>query len=336
LKKNLFNKTLIIGLGLIGGSFAKALRHNEISNEIFGCDLDPETLDLAQEQGVINADFSLEKGVISDFDFIVIAAPLSAYEVIFQKLQNKISPNVIIIDLGSIKNFKIRNLSQNFIACHPIAGSDDSGFEHSSVDLFLGKKFIICSDHPQKNIVVELAKKIGATAEFMNVVEHDQIFALVSHLPQFLSFLTLEFSPKKIEDDFFKTAFRLDKSNPEIWEDIFKMNERNLEKFYMEFFDELEKYAKHPEKILQKISTISVPNFDENFLKENFTAIFFRALVVHCYLQIPQIKSFQKHAGQGFKDFTSIVGILNYNQETLLDLIKNNRPEILKIINSLS
>jgi prephenate dehydrogenase len=360
-------KTLVIGLGLIGGSFAKTLKQNKISAEIFGCDLDLETLDLAQDEGVIDGVISLEEN-IAQFNLIVIATPLSAYEKIFRKLQNKISTDAIIIDLGSVKNFKIKNLPQNFIPCHPIAGSENTGFEHALADLFLGKKFIICSQHSQRNKVAEIATKIGAEVEFMDAKSHDEIFALVSHLPQFLSFLTAEFSPKNIEDEFFKKAFRLDNSSPEIWEDIFKMNEGNLEKFYLEFFDNLEESVMQLSVPMQvrvgvsdpdpmfasKVTEGQSPNlgFDanmwtgsedpvqrkiqQNFFQENFPAIFFRALVAQSCLKIPQIKTYAKHAGQGFHDFTSIIEVLNCDQQILTDLVKKNHKEILKIFNSIS
>jgi len=404
----LFKKTLIIGLGLIGGSFAKALRQNQVSLEIFGCDLDPKTLEMAQEQGAIDGVTFLEDD-ISNFDFIVVAAPLSTYEKIFEKLKNKISSDAIVMDLGSIKNLKIKDLPKNFIPCHPIAGSENSGFEHALANLFSGKKFIICSENSARNKIVEVAKKIGAEVEFMDAKSHDEIFALVSHLPQFLSFLTAEFSPKKIEDEFFKTAFRLDNSSPEIWEDVFKMNEKNLEKFYLQFFDELEKAIKNLmagklkfdanlwtgsgdpvqqelnpvqqelDPIQQELETIrqelnpvqqelepvqqeekiihsqpsSLAHSGEDLMSSSsnltkslmlhikdddvfFTRIFFRALVAQSFLKIPQIKIFQKHAGQGFSDFTSIVEVLNFDAHLLADLAKKNQQKILKIFQSIS
>ncbi len=316
-----FNKTLIIGLGLIGGSFAKSLRQNQLSKQIFACDLDLETLELAQEEKVIDGITFLEEGV-ADFDFIVIAAPLSAYEDIFDDISPSLNPEAIVIDLGSVKDFDMESLPQNFIPCHPIAGSENSGFEHSTADLFSGRKFIICSENPKRNKVAEVAKKLGSEVEFMSGEKHDEIFALVSHLPQFLSFLTLEFSPKNIEDEFFKKAFRLDDSSPELWEDIFEINEENLEKFYLVFFDELERAVEN----LYSKSTDVVPS--EGFFAENFAAIFFRVLVVQSYLKIPEIKAYAKHAGQGFKDFTSIIEVLNYDQKLLDGLIRKNHSKI--------
>jgi len=333
----LFQKTLIIGLGLIGGSFAKALKNANASKEIFAHDFDEESMDLAKADGIVQDFPSLEEN-LSEFDFIVLATPLSAYEEIFDEISGRISPKAIIIDLGSIKNLKIKNLPKNFIPCHPIAGSEKAGFENSTADLFHDKKFIICPEGVDKNSLEKLEnviKKIGAKAEFLEAKKHDEIYALLSHLPQFISFLTKEFSPKNIQDEFFKTAFRLDDSDPEIWSDIFELNEKNLEKFYLKFFDELENNIQSLEKILVKNSS-NLPKFDEKFFEENFAAIFFRVLVVASYLEITEIKSFQNYAGSGFRDFTSIISLLNVDQKKLSDLIQKNRKQILKIFNSIS
>jgi prephenate dehydrogenase len=359
----LFQKTLIIGLGLIGGSFARALRQAKISKEIFACDADEKVMDSAKNSGVID-EFILLQENLSEFDFIILSAPLSSYEEIFEEISNRLSSKAIIIDLGSVKNFKIKNLPKNFIPCHPIAGSDKAGFENSKADLFLDKKFIICPENSDKKSLEkleEVVKKIGAKAEFLEAKKHDEIYALVSHLPQFLSFLTKEFSPKNIEDEFFKTAFRLDNSSPELWEDIFAMNEKNLEKFYLEFFERLEKNIHSlaqdlaQDGVCNPVLTFSskqlnnanvwtglqTPSSDtssdaEKFFEQNFPAIFFRALVAKSYLEITKIKTFQNYVGTGFIDFTSITKILNYDQEKLRELIRKNHAKILKIFDSIS
>lgn len=341
MSEKIFNKSLIIGLGLIGGSFAKALRKNDVSAKIYAFDQDPDSLEKAIKSGVID-DFIMLDEKISDFDFIVLATPLSAYKKIFETIASKISPQAIIIDLGSLKNpvLKIvpKNLRPNFIACHPIAGSEKTGFENSDAELFLGKKFIICPENSDQNAlkkVEEVVKKIGANFEVLEAKKHDEIYGLVSHLPQFISFLTKDLSPKKITDDFFKTAFRLDNSDAEIWSDIFKLNDENLEKFYLEFFDHLEVAVKNPQNLKNPTET-TLKEFDEKFFEENFAAIFFRAIIVASYLQISEIKNFQNYAGSGFRDFTSIAAILNYEPEKLEKLIQKNRSQILKNFNSLS
>ena len=336
----LFEKTLIVGLGLIGGSFAKALHQHKISKEIFAFDLDAEAIDLAKNDGIIDGGADNLGLLDKKFDFIVIATPLSVYEEIFDEISNYISPKTIIIDLGSLKNFIAeilpKNLEKNFIGCHPIAGSEKIGFENSDAKLFLNKKFIICKDTKNDSAVIkkveDLVKIIGCNIDFLDAKKHDEIYALVSHLPQFLSFLTKEFSPKNIKDEFLKTAFRLDDSDPEIWADILELNEENMEEFYVKFFDNLENNI----NVTPSSEKAEFSVTDIEFFETNFAAIFFRALVVKSYLEIPEIKTLKTYAGSGFRDFTSIINILNYEPEKLKNLIQKNQRKITKIFDSLS
>ena len=155
-------------------------------------------------------------------------------------------------------------------------------------------------------------------------------------MPQFLSFLTSEISPKNIKDDFFKTAFRLNNSNPEIWTDIFELNQNNMEKFYIKFYDSLEKSMLDPDESIQEHKKGKKPQFDEKFLIKNFASIFFRALIVKNYLKIAEIKKYSSYSGSGFKDFISIVDIFNYDKDKLLQLTKKNHLKIIELFESIS
>ena len=332
-------KTLIIGLGLIGGSFAKALKTQEISNKIIACDLDEESLELAKSDNIIDGfftDLTHLMDEIDSFDLIVVATPLSSYKEILAKISNVKS---LVIDLGSVKNFQFKKLPQNFIPCHPIAGLENSGFEYSSADLFKNKKFIICKENAQ---VTELAEKIGALPENMGSKKHDEIYALVSHLPQFLSFLTGEFSPKEITDELFAKAFRLDNSDPEIWDDVFKMNEENLENFYLEFFDNLEEnLSKNAEELFEiltslKPETTDLADSSAVFFDENSAAVLFRLIIAVSYLQIVKIKKFLPYAGSGFADFTSIIFVTNFDKEKTINLIAANKKQLDIFLQSIS
>lgn len=340
-----FNKTLIIGLGLIGGSFARACHKYGVSDQIYAFDTDKNSLDLALDEKIIDGVSDLENNLQS-FDFIVIASPLKTYDKIFKQLGKSASDQAIIIDLGSLKEFATKqipqNLKANFVPCHPIAGLEKSGFKNSVADLFLDKKFIICKEKSSQDAVEKVAKvinKIGASVEFLEAKQHDKIYSLVSHLPQFLSFLTKEFSPENSTNEFFKTAFRLDNSSPEIWSDIFNLNQKNLEEYYLEFFDNLEKLQKNPELAFNE--ALSKTQHDENdeikkFLIDNFASVFFRVLVVVSYLKIKDLKNFKNYSGSGFRDFTSIIEILNYDKNFLRDLIKKNQQNISKLLQSIS
>lgn len=332
-------KILIIGLGLIGGSFAKAIREKNIAQQIFALDPDIEAINNARNQKIID-NFSLIDSQVKDYDLIVIACPLTNYPQVFQQLANHLDNKSLVIDLGSIKNFdkKLLKLIPNFIGCHPIAGSDQSGYLNSDCDLFSGKKFVICNYHniDSVEIVKEIINKIGSNFIELSASKHDEIFALTSHLPQFLSFLCTEFSPKKNQNEFIQKAFRLDKSSPEIWSDIFKLNEINLEKFYQQFFTNFSNIAQQLKNFTSSKQFLTINNI---FIKEpiaikitdlepEFSRIFFRLLVVLSYLKIDKIKDYIEYTGSGFADFTSIASLSQFNHPDLDLLIKKNLPKI--------
>lgn len=330
--KFLFKNINIIGLGLLGGSLAKACKKYGVGEKIYGFDADKSQTDFALENKIIDGIYNFSSS--SSEDLIIICAPLSRYEEIFKKIgatledQKKyldenlqtMSEKPIIIDVGSLKDFTtqlstfllIKN-KINFIPCHPIAGSEKSGVVNSDADLFNGKKVIIT---PYENIKYDEnhIKKvklfweiIGSKTdqvpmkelvESINSKEHDKIFALVSHLPQFLSFIAKE-DFKNGENEILNRHFRLQNSNPRIWQEIFKLNEKNL-RYYLDFF---------------------VKNLD-NFQNENH-----RLVLVESFLKIPDIKKFEKYAGSGFKDFTAISG-KNLPKENSIEFINQIKSKI--------
>lgn len=347
----LFSKTLIIGLGVIGGSFAKSLRLNSLSQIIYGFDLEDSTIADAKAQNIIDNGSTNFDLIDQKFDLIVIASPLETYQKIFDNIGDKLQNNTIIIDLGSLKNFITKiipaELQNNFIGCHPIAGSEQNGFNNSKSDLFKNKKFIICPTAKNNAKIIKkieiLAQKIGCESQILQAKKHDEIYALISHLPQFLSFLTSEFSPKNISDSFFAQSFRLDNSNSEIWTDIFNLNMTNIENFYLEFFDILQKLVQNPTNLQNislpkniKLKSDNENSFDHGFFEENFANIFFRALIVLSYVKIDKIESYQIYSGSGFDDFTSILQILNYDKTKLNNLISKNYNKILKNFKAIS
>jgi prephenate dehydrogenase len=342
-----FNRILIIGIGLIGGSMAKALRKNNLAKEIWAYDNNIESINLAKKNHIIDGFFVIDHE-IKKFDLIIIATPLDSYLKLFSELNQFLTPDNLVIDLGSIKNFKSDLLKKipNLIGCHPISGSHNTDFVNSHEDLFVNKKFIICQYPNSLNNnkvflekIITMAREIKAQPELLDAKLHDKIYALTSHLPQFLSFLTREFSPKKIDDDFLKTCFRLDNSSPEIWQEIFKLNQQNLEYFYqifyqnlLEDFDQLDNinFQQH-RLIINDFNFKLLTNNENNWLNNNFTEIFFRYLIVVNYLKIDQLKSYLNYTGQGFCDFTKITSIISIDPEKLNQMLKVNLPKIKKI-----
>lgn len=335
----LFKNTLILGLGLIGGSFAKALKNNNISDHIFAIDPNSTNIDEAIKDKLLDSPFDASTII----DFVVIACPLRYYKDCFEQIsQFNLSHEALIIDLGSLKGCVLENipdfLQDKFIGCHPIAGSHESGYQASQNNLFYDKNFIICTNdftsEDNFNKLTLIIEKIGANKIILDEYEHDEIFCLTSHLPQFLSFMTKEFSPQNIEDPFFKKAFRLDNSNNDIWDDIFKLNANNLEDYYMDFFDELENNIENLAN--DKFNVSLEPNnneFDIHFFEKNFAAIFFRFLIVKSYLEIFP-KECKDFTGSGFEDFTSITAILG--QKNISQLLKENKKHILKLFDMIS
>lgn len=346
LNKLKFNNTLIIGLGLLGGSIAKILKQKNLTQEIWAYDLDFETIEVAKKDNIINGYYLLDDD-LSKFDLIILSAPLKNYQEIFNKISNKINPKSIFFDIGSIKNFKFKNIPPNFVGCHPIAGSENTGYINSSDKLFADKNFIICNDKSKQNvqIIESLITEIGSKPIYINSSKHDEIFSLVSHLPQFLSFLTVEFSDKNIDNNFFKTAFRLDKSNPEIWEDIFKLNQKNLELFYEKFFnnfvdliDDLENFdiSKYHEFTNKFSIQNSIDDSAFSYFEKNFSWIFFRFLMAISFIKIPEVNLYQSYAGKGFIDFISIINICKFDKAKCNNLVKQNTHQIINLFNQIS
>ncbi len=294
--KFLFTNISIIGLGLIGGSLAQACKKYQLAKAIFSFDIDQNQIDLAFVKKIIDGQYNFNQKIAND-DLVIICAPLSSYEQILQKLALVISDQTLIIDVGSLKSFTLPlakkillNKAKNFIACHPIAGSEKSGVANCDGNLFLGKKTIICPNEiNDRNAIkkVELFwQKVGSLVDFLDAKDHDKIFALVSHLPQFLAFIAQE-NFENGDDEILNKHFRLQNSNPKIWQEIFTLNRQNIE-YYLQF------YLENLDKLLQNSS-------DENDLVSR------RIALVSCFLNLPTIKEFQTFSGSGFKDFTAII-----------------------------
>jgi len=242
----------IAGLGLMGGSFALALKDKGIATKIYGYDANDENARVALELGIV--DELIDESALGDGELIVLAVPVEASVAILGRIAIS-SESSTIIDLGSTKQKIVSNcpdkIRKNFVACHPMTGTEYNGPKAAFKELYDGKTVVLCDCEDSSVLSVELTKKIFA-ALGMNIVQmdsstHDSHAAFISHLPHLISFslantvLGQEDTPSilALAAGGFKDMSRLAKSSPAMWKDIFVQNKQNVLKSLEIFKKEL-------------------------------------------------------------------------------------------------
>ena len=192
----MFNKILIIGCGLIGSSILRAVIDKKISKKIYILEKSKKNISKIKK---INSNLKFLNKVdknVSSINFVILCTPMSEYEKIILKLNNFLSPHTLLTDVGStkknllkLKNKKL-NKKLNWIMSHPISGSEVSGPEYGSKNLFKKKWCIIIEDKNKKALlkISKFWKKIGSKIVFMQSDEHDKIFSMTSHLPHLIAY----------------------------------------------------------------------------------------------------------------------------------------------------
>jgi len=255
-------KTTIIGLGLIGGSIAMDLRKSGISTSIHGVDLNQTNSERAIELGLVDA-IKDEGEAISSADLIILAIPVNTLSQLIPSILDEVKKNAVIIDAGSTKSSickavaNHRNRSQ-FVAAHPIAGTENSGPEAAFSGLFKGKTNIICEKGKSSVQALAVAEKVfsalGMNTIFMEPEEHDKHVAYVSHLSHVSAFLLgqtvldIERDEKNIfalAGSGFSSTVRLAKSSPDMWAPIFEQNAEYLSQALLEYIMHLQKFQYH-------------------------------------------------------------------------------------------
>jgi prephenate dehydrogenase len=249
--KNIF----IIGVGLIGGSLAKDIKKNNPDSIIYGIGRKDATLDEALALHLIDKKATLED--IVNADLVIIAIPVDATVKLLPMVLDKISDTALVIDAGSTK-VEICNVvkdhpkRRNFLAMHPIAGTEHSGPSAAIDGLFVGKTNIICevekTTFKLQEKALDLFKSMGMRIRYMNPDAHDKHIAYVSHLSHISSFMlgkTVIEKEKNERDIFdmagsgFASTVRLAKSSPEMWTPIFKQNKENVIETLEEYINNL-------------------------------------------------------------------------------------------------
>ena len=240
MKKNIY----IVGVGLIGGSFALELKDIFKDNNIIGIDTSVQNLKIAKQKNII--DSYAEINDITNAFIIIIAVPIKAIIKILPKILDFILPETLVIDFGSTKlnickNLQTHKLRSNFLAAHPIAGNEFSGPNAAVKGLFTNKTMIICENNKTNNKLVNLAinifKDLKMNISFMDPESHDKHIAYVSHLSHISSFMlgkTVIEEGKNEKNIFemagsgFESTVRLAKSSPKMWTHIFEDNKLNI------------------------------------------------------------------------------------------------------------
>ena len=243
----MFEQLGLIGCGLMGGSFALALKKAGLVKRVVGYSKSPSTTERARQMGVIDVEAPSALLAVSGADIVLLAVPVSATESTFKAIRHLVGPNTLVMDVGSTKRDVVdaarRVLRDNlgaFVPCHPIAGKEVSGVEHADADLYAGKQVIITPI--ERTFTIQLQKAvdvwtaIGCHVTKMSPQSHDAAYAAVSHLPHLIAFalingITGQDHGKEymsLAGPGFRDFSRIAASDPHMWRDILIANREEL------------------------------------------------------------------------------------------------------------
>ena len=235
----------VFGLGLLGGSICKSLRAVDRGGRIAAYDVDAISLDAAIRDSVIDEVIDYGKATI-DCDVAIIALPVKRSIPVIRSVLDKTDDGSLVVDLGSVKTGVIQGVidhrsSCRFVPCHPMAGSERSGFASASADIIPGANVIITPHEKNDPEMIDRAKRLWKMLEtnvtVTDSITHDKAVALTSHLPHLLSAAIVHAERKGTPDNLFMAPFRgkgfrdmtrLAAGAPSVWEDICEMNAEQI------------------------------------------------------------------------------------------------------------
>jgi prephenate dehydrogenase len=243
----MFEQLGLIGCGLMGGSFALALKRAGLVKRVVGYSKSPSTTERARSMGVIDVEAPSALLAVSGADIVLLAVPVSATEATFKAIRHLITGSMLIMDVGSTKRDVVdaarrvlRDHIGSFVPCHPITGKEVSGVEHADAELYTGKQVVIT---PIERTQVNHLKRANAVWEAlgckvlqMSPDAHDAAFAAVSHLPHMISFALMNaITGQDNGKDFlslagpgFRDFTRIAASDPKMWRDVLLANRQEL------------------------------------------------------------------------------------------------------------
>ncbi len=258
----MIRKLAIIGVGLIGGSMARALRDEGLVQEIVGCGRGRANLEKAVELGVIDHFTHDVSTAVQGSDFVVLAVPLGAMRKTFEMMKDHLADDVVVTDVGSVKGSVIEDarlvfgdVPDFFVPGHPIAGTERSGVEAAFPELFRNRRVILT---PVKNTAQAALQRVervwqqcGAETTCMEIRHHDEVLAATSHLPHMLAYALVDSLARMEQNDEifryaaggFRDFTRIASSNPTMWRDICLANREALGVMLKRFAGELQDLA---------------------------------------------------------------------------------------------
>lgn len=261
----MFNTVTIVGVGLISGSFALALKEKGLVKKVIGVSRTKSSADKAIELGIIDEALPLEEAVPQS-DLIYVAIPVDVTVPIMVKIMDMIGEHQIVADAGSTKHFlcealKDHPMRSRFVATHPMWGTEYSGPESAVRDAFIGRACVISEKEKSDPAALESVEKIyehlGMHFVYMDADAHDMHAAYISHISHITSFaLANTVLEKEREDNAifelagggFESTVRLAKSNPAMWAPIFMQNRENVLDVLNEHISQLRKFKSCLEK----------------------------------------------------------------------------------------
>jgi prephenate dehydrogenase len=245
---NPFGQVSIIGVGLLGGSLAKAMRKFGLAKSFVGYGRNKANLEEAKNLGIIDKVAADIQSAVRNADLIVLCSPVRTISQLVNEMAPQIKPGCLVTDVGSVKESIVLEVEAIipegvfFVGAHPIAGGEKSGFRVSSDRLYEGSRCIITptdkTDSSALKRIIDLWKTVGMRVSTMNVKEHDYIFGAVSHLPHVLIFALMNTLGSLKSDNYdgitsfsgagLKDITRIAGSEPAMWRDICISNKSSV------------------------------------------------------------------------------------------------------------
>ena len=243
----MFEQLGLIGCGLMGSSFALAMKRAGLVKRVVGYSKSPSTTERARQLGVIDIEAPSALLAVSGADIVLIAVPVAATEATFKAIKHLVTPQMLIMDVGSTKRDVIdagrralREHIGSFVPAHPIAGKEVSGVENADADLYDGRQVILTPI--ERTLTVQLQKaidvwtRLGCRVLQMSPEQHDAAFAAVSHLPHLIAFALMNsISGQPQGKDYlslagpgFRDFTRIAAGDPKIWRDVLISNREEL------------------------------------------------------------------------------------------------------------